>query len=94
MQNSNKSIIPIASYYNVDKNRCIILNENRRKSGIYRWNNLITGKSYVGSSISLSNRFRIYYSLIELKRRLNTSKSAIHSALLKHGHANFSLDIL
>jgi hypothetical protein len=55
---------------------------------------LITGKSYIGSSISLSKRFNNYYSLTFLNRTLNKGNSSIYSALLKHGHKNFSLDIL
>lgn len=90
----NTVIIPIVTYTNADTNKLRIYEENRVKSGIYQWNNLITGKSYVGSSISLSNRFRIYYSLISLKRKLSMGSSAIYSALLKYGYSNFSLDIL
>ena len=54
----------------------------------------INGKSYVGSSISLSSRFNIYYSLISPKIKLNKGSSAIYRAILKHGYSNFSLDII
>ena len=54
----------------------------------------INGKSYVGSSISLSSRFNIYYSLIFPKIKLNKGSSAIYRAILKHGYSNFSLDII
>jgi group I intron endonuclease len=70
------------------------LNENRRKSGIYRLNNLRNNKSYVGSSICLSDRFNNYYSLGFLNRKIKKGSSAIYSALLKYGYSNFSLDIL
>jgi group I intron endonuclease len=92
--NNNLKIIPLITYNNADINKSLIYEANRSKSGIYRLNNLITGKSYVGSSISLSNRFRVYYSLISLKRKLSKGSSAIYSALLKYGYSNFSLDIL
>ena len=41
--------VPIRSYRYISKNKLIICEENKKKSGIYRLNNLITGKSYVGS---------------------------------------------
>jgi group I intron endonuclease len=91
---NNVELIPSITYTNADIDKSRIYEENRGKSGIYRWNNLITGKSYVGSSIYLSNRFSIYYSLTSLKRKLNKGSSAIYSAILKYGYSNFSLDIL
>ena len=93
MQNNN-TIIPLVSYTNAEKYKDTILFENKNKSGIYRWNNLITGKSYVGSSISLDKRFSIYYSLNSLKRNILKSKSTIYNALLKYSFSNFSLEIL
>lgn len=87
----NTIVIPIITYMNLSKNKSIILKENRRKSGIYRWNNLITGKSYIGSSIDLGHRFSQYYSLAHLKQK---ESSIIYRAILKHGYTKFSLDIL
>lgn len=65
-----------------------------KKSGIYRWNNLITGKNYIGSSISLGNRFGNYYSLAYLKKRIEKGSSIIYNSLLKYGYSKFSIDIL
>jgi group I intron endonuclease len=90
----NNIIVPIMSYPNAEKNEQTIFKDNKNKSGIYRWNNLITGKSYVGSAISLNDRFWTYYSLNTLKCILNRRKSAIYSAIIKYGHSKFSLDIL
>ena len=92
--NNNVNIMPIVSYYNAHKNKFIIYEENRNKSGIYRWNNLITGKSYIGSSISLANRFGHYYSLIYLKKKVKKGSNIIYNSLLKNGYSNFSIDIL
>lgn len=92
MKYSNK-IIPIKTY-NASIDRCIIYTENKKKSGIYRWNNLITGKSYVGSSKCLASRLSIYYSKKAMLNKLKTRISIIYSALLKHGYGNFSVDIL
>lgn len=62
------------------------------KSGVYRLVNNINGKSYVGSSIYLTNSFSTYYSLDALKKVKGSI--IISRALLKYGHSNFSSDIL
>lgn len=90
---SSKRIIPIVTYVNADTNKFIICKENRNKSGVYRWVNKINGKSYISSSISLNNRLIIYYSLNSLTFKVKGS-IIIYRALLKYGHANFSLDII
>lgn len=90
---SNIKIIPIITYTNVDRNKFIIYEENVNKSGVYRWINKINGKSYVGSSVSLGNRFNDYYSLSSLTRKVKGS-IIIYRALLKYGYKNFNLDIL
>jgi len=92
--NNNTNIIPVVSYSNADKDKSIIYQENKNKSGIYRWNNLVTGDSYVGSAINLTNRLSKYFSLIFLKRNILRSKSIINNSLLKYGHNNFSIDIM
>jgi len=94
MKNNNVNIIPIVSYFNADKDKSIVYKENKNKSGIYRWNNLITNKSYIGSSISLGGRFSNYYSLSYLKNRVKKGSSIIYNSLLKYGYYNFSIDIL
>lgn len=92
--NDNIKIISIITYTNTDTDKFLIYKENIRRSGIYRWNNLINNKSYVGSSISLSKRFSNYYSSAFLSRTLNKENSGIYNAILKYGYSNFSLDIL
>ena len=50
---NNNNIIPMVTYsastlnlfYSASRDKSIIYTENKNKSGIYRWNNLITGKS-------------------------------------------------
>ncbi len=78
------SIVPIHSYLNPDKQKEEICRDNENKSGVYKWVNKINGKSYVGSSTSLSDRFSVYYSLSSLKRKVKGS-IIIHRALLKYG---------
>jgi len=92
--NNNINIIPVVSYSNADKDKFFVYKENKNKSGIYCWNNLITGKSYIGSSISLRNRFSNYYSLVYLKKKVEKGSSIIYNSLLKYGYSNFSIDIL
>lgn len=99
MNNNNNNdniinIIPAVYYSNAGSYKKDIYEENRLKSGVYRWNNLITNKSYVGSSVSLGRRFRDYYSLTSIEKKLSRGSSAIHRALIKYGYSNFSLDIL
>jgi hypothetical protein len=90
---SNTEIIPVITYVNVERNKFIICEENVNKSGVYRLINKINGKSYVGSSISLGNRFNDYYSLSSLTRKIKGS-IIIYRALLKYGYKNFNLDVL
>jgi GIY-YIG catalytic domain len=89
----NAPIIPIITYDNIDTNKCSIIEENKNKSGVYRLVNKINGKSYIGSSISLSNRFSNYYYLSSLTSQVKGS-IIIYRALLKYGYKNFNLDIL
>lgn len=81
-------------YSNAETHKLIIYKENNKKSGIYKWNNLITGEIYIGSAINLTKRLRNYYSLICLRKILLRSRSKINSSLLEYGYKNFSLEIL
>lgn len=95
MKNTIKNnIVPIKTYSNAERDKFILYKDNNKKSGIYRWNNLITNKSYVGSAKSIRDRFSIYYSTNSVQRKLAEGSSAINSAILKHGYENFSVDIL
>lgn len=86
--------MPAVSYANVEKNKFIIYEENRNKSGIYRWNNLVTGDSYIGSAINLTKRLSNYFSPRFLNKEVLRNKSIISNSLLKYGYNNFSVDIL
>lgn len=92
--NDNIDIIPVLSYINAEKYKSIIYKENNNKSGIYRWNNLVTGSSYIGSAVNLTKRLRNYFSIGFLKKETRRNNSIISNALLKHGYNNFSVDIL
>lgn len=92
--NNNVNIILIVSYSSADKDKSIIYKENKNKSGIYRWNNLVTGDSYVGSALNLTNRLSKYFSPIFLKINILRSKNIINNSLLKYGYNKFSVDII
>lgn len=85
------SICAIRVYSNADTQKLEILAENLDKSGVYRWNNLINGKAYIGSSIRLKIRFSQYFNINYLERN---SGMHICRGLLKNGYSNFSLEIL
>lgn len=59
--NNNDNIIPCVTYKDLDKNKSVIYKENRNKSAVYRWNNLITGEVYVGSAVDLTKRLWSYF---------------------------------
>lgn len=94
MTNNNIIFIPICSYSNVDVRKGQICKDNRIKAGIYLWTNIISGKSYVGSSINLSSRFRDYFNTNYLKRQIEIKNSKIYRALIKYSYSSFRLDIL
>jgi hypothetical protein len=64
------SIVLIHSYLNYDIQNKQICRDNKGKTGIYKWINLVSGKSYVGSYIDLSIRFRDYFNINYLKREI------------------------
>lgn len=66
----NFTIIPTVSYPNAASSKYVFYKENKNKTGIYRWTNLVNGKSYVGSSKSLNKRFYFYFSSSCLKGSL------------------------
>lgn len=83
---------PEVCYDNPEVDKSRILNENRGKSGVYRWTNKINGKWYVGSSVNLSKRFSVYFNKAYMDK--NKDNMAINRALLKYGYSNFRLEIL
>lgn len=54
-------------------------------SGIYKWTNKINGKIYIGSAINLPKRLYAYYSDKHMETHLKIGRSAIFSAICKHG---------
>lgn len=84
------SLEPKVFYSNADVEKKIV-KENKNKSGVYRWTNLNTNYSYIGSSVNLGRRFKDYYSYSFLNRNKNM---VISRALLKYGYSGFSVEIL
>lgn len=93
MSTSSSELEPVVIYSNPDEHKGLIAKHNKGKSGIYRWVHKDSGKSYVGSSTMLNDRFRRYFN----HSYLSSSKrgaSLICKALLKYGYAGFRLEIL
>ncbi len=85
---------PVATYDNAKVSKKQIMQENKGLSGVYCWTNKINGKTYIGSSVKLNRRLACYFSKKHMETILKTGKSAIYSAILKHGLAKFKLEIL
>lgn len=92
MSTSSKPVSPARVYLNPDKEKELIVNENKGRTGIYRWVHLESGKSYIGSSAKLNVRFKQYfnYNHISYPRR----NMVIYKSLLKYGYGGFRLEIL
>ena len=82
---------PYLYYSNADLSKIDILKDNKGKSGIYMWTNLMNNKTYIGSFVDLNRRFLEYF---HINRLLRYSSMAINKALLKYGYSQFSLSIL
>jgi hypothetical protein len=67
------SMTPLVIYSYEDKQ--LAIKENKGKSGVYRWVNTLTGDTYVGSAVSLSKRFSVYYSTKSINEVLSRSPS-------------------
>lgn len=84
-------VAPMVIYPNLDLSKKKICEDNKRKSGIYRFTNRTNGKQYIGSSIDLRRRMLEYLSFNFLNKH---ESMAICHALLKYGYSGFSMDIL
>lgn len=40
------SFVPLITYTNIELQKILILNDNKNKSGIYKWVNILTGDFY------------------------------------------------
>jgi hypothetical protein len=75
--------------YPPNLNRNLIGIENRKRTVIYQWVNLINGKTYVGSAWNGSIHLLSYWTPSVLNRNF-----PIYNSLKKYGHNNFTLAIL
>ncbi len=80
---------PIRIYENPNYNRNLIGSDNRKRSIIYQWLNLITGKIYIGSAWNGSTRLLSYWTPSFLRR-----KYPIYHNINYYGVHNFALAIL
>jgi hypothetical protein len=77
--------------YNADTDKLQVCSDNKGKSGVYCFTNLVNGKKYIGSSADLRRRFRQYLNFNYLERN---KSMAICLALLKYGYSKFSFEII
>lgn len=89
----NFPFIAVKTYLNAKTYKHLVREDNFKRAGVYLWFNSTNSNFYIGSSNSLWDRLRNYYSDEYLYRR-ETRNLPIVSALKKHGHENFSLHIL
>jgi group I intron endonuclease len=75
--------------YQPKLNRNLIGIENKNRTIIYQWFNLINNKIYVGSAWNGSSRLLSYWSPSVLTKNL-----PIYKNIVKYGHNNFCLAIL
>ena len=80
---------PIRLYENPNLERNLIGLQNKKRSIIYQWLNLITGKIYIGSAWNGSTRLLSYWTPSVLRK-----KYPIYNNLTFYGHSNFGLAIL
>ncbi len=92
--NNNIKTIAIKSYFHPYENRKQIYKENRNKSGIYCWNNLMTQELYIGSAANLTKRLYHYLSTRYLENANKKHRSIIYNAILKYVYINFSFNVL
>ena len=85
---------PVLVYSDLGLDVKSIYKDNKGKSGIYCFINVITGVSYVGSAVDLTRRLRDYFSPKFLEKEILKNNSIIYRALLKYGYSNFRLEIL
>ena len=87
-------IIPVVVYQDCKTNQKLILKDNKGKAGIYRWTNIKTGQTYLGSAVNLSRRLRDYFSPRFLASEAIKNSRIIYRALLKYGISNYTLEII
>lgn len=87
-------VLPVKTYKFLLQDKVRILKDNKDKTGVYRWINKITNKSYVGASFNLSYRLKNYYSTKYMQNKLLAGNSLIYYAFLNYEYSDFYLEIL
>lgn len=80
---------PIRLYNDPNYNKNLIGSDNKKRSIIYQWTNLITGKIYIGSAWNGSSRLFSYWTPSILRRNY-----PIYNNMNYYGKYNFALAIL
>jgi group I intron endonuclease len=100
---NNLPNVPARIYEDAAALKDQIISDNKGKAGVYLIffllkqkkirTNKLNGKTYIGSSVNLSQRFYRYFSSKYLQGVLGRSESLISRALLKYGYSNFKLEV-
>lgn len=80
---------PVRLYLNPNLDRNLIGLQNKKRSIIYQWFNLITGKIYIGSAWNGSSRLLSYWTPSILRKNY-----PIYNSINFYGHSNFALAII
>lgn len=80
---------PVRIYSNPNIDRNLIGHENKKRSIVYQWVNLMTGKIYIGSSWNGSSRLLSYWTPSVLRRNY-----PIYHNINYYGMHNFALAII
>lgn len=75
--NNGLNIVPALCYIKAYTDKSLINAENKGRSGIYRLNNLLTCRNYIGSWINQTGSFSNYYSVAYLKKIVEKGSSIL-----------------
>lgn len=92
--NSTNTDVGVTLFNLAEVSQAEVLKSLNGKSGIYKWTNNLSGKSYVGSSINLHRRIQEYFNPERSLRELKRGESILYKSLLKYGYQSFTLEIL
>src|SRR5690606_6964526 len=76
--------------FNPETDKAKVLRETKNRAGFYQWTHVVSGKTYVGSAINLSQQLKNYYNKAYINRYKN---SRILNAIFCHGYGAFNLTI-
>lgn len=86
-----KEILQIDDYIKIIK---LDHHQYKNVSGIYKWENKVNHKCYIGQAIDLYNRIKAHYTEMRRDPSNRKNKSILYKAIDKYSIHNFTLEIL